>query len=222
MTRPSAAVMVAEGADPSPGSALSAPLALVRVPFQGEHLTVTSKTAGAAGDQPIPLRPLCDRLGVDVKSQRKKLRGKSWATPVMITAVADDGKVREMVAIPLRAVPLWLATIHLGKVAPSARPMLEAFQAEACDVLYRHFLAPPVNAALAKLAADLEQLRGEVRSFAQGRRRPSDHAARVRAYCQERQELTARQVLTEGLAWEFYGEPEVRALVLRRRAGWAA
>lgn len=147
-----------------------APLDLVRVPFQGEHITVTSKTACAAGDQPIPLRPLCDRLGVDADTQARKLRGKPWATTVIITAVADDGKVREMVAIPLRAVPLWLATIHPGKVAPSARPMLEAFQAEACDVLYRHFLethapAPPLG-VLETQAIEVGRLRGQVADLA--------------------------------------------------------
>lgn len=146
----------------------ASPLALVHVPFRGEHLTVTNKAAGAAGDQPIPLRPLCDRLGVDADTQARKLRGKPWATTVIITAVADDGKVREMVAIPLRAVPLWLATIHPAKVAPSARPMLEAFQAEACDVLYRHFAGAPSTGlgVLETQAAEVARLRGQMAALA--------------------------------------------------------
>lgn len=198
-----------------------APLTLVRVPFQGEHITVTNKAAGAAGDQPIPLRPLCDRLGVDVESQRKKLRGKPWATPVMITAVADDGKAREMVAIPLRAVPLWLATIHPGKVAPSARPMLEAFQAEACDVLYRHFLAPPAPVMVPTIpgtieAARIEGLEARVRKLEAKARKPAGaqvpRAARVAQLVPLVVELVSKQPGIPGATGA--------ATALRRRRDW--
>ena len=97
------------------------------------------------GDRLIPLRPFCDRLGISLQGQLTKLRGKPWATVNRIVATGADGKHRQMVALPLRALPMWLATISASKVAPGARTMLEAYQMESVDVLYGHFLSPAAS-----------------------------------------------------------------------------
>lgn len=121
-----------------------APTALARVPFRGGFILAAAGPVDQEGNRPVPLAPFCEALGIDARSQRQKLRGKAWACGVIITSqIPGDDQARQVFCIPLRALPMWLATIHPAKVAPEARPMLEAFQAEACDVLYRHFLAPP-------------------------------------------------------------------------------
>lgn len=192
-----------------------APLALVSVPFQGGALLAAAGSYPEEGDRPVPLAPFCERLGIDTWTQTRKLNKVAWTcTSKMLVQIPGDNQAREMVTLPLRALAGWLFTINPGKVAPEARPALVAYQREAADVLYRHFLAPPVDAAaLAKLTADLEQLRGEVRSFAHGRRRLSDHdARRVRAYCQDRQQTTPMEIFSNVLGWELPDEVEIRAI----------
>ena len=126
--------------------------ALVKVPFHGHLIEVVED----GGDHWLPLRPLCDRFGLDVEGQRKKLAGCAWATTEEISAVADDGKLRTMTALNLRSFAGWLFSIKAGKVRLEMRESLIAYQREAADVLYHH-LARGVASA-----ADMEALRAEV------------------------------------------------------------
>lgn len=112
----------------------------ITVPFHNETLLAAPGHYADEGDRPIPLRPFCDRLNITVSPQLLKLKGKAWATVLMINMVAEDGKNREMACLPLRAIPMWLATINAEKVSADVRPMLDRYQAEAADVLYKHFL----------------------------------------------------------------------------------
>ena len=199
---------------PAPGQ-VNSPTTLARVPFRGGFILAAAGPVDQEGNRPVPLRPFCEALGLDPNTQARKLRGKPWACAVIMTVqIPGDDQTREVFCLPLRALPMWLATIHPAKVAPGARPMLEAFQAEACDVLYRHFLAPSTPAAdVAQLAADVASLRAEVRQMANGRRRLSNHdAARAQAFCEGRTEVTPLEVITGGLGWELPEETEIRAV----------
>ena len=117
------------------------PVFFDRIPFRGSEILAVAGHVERQSDRLIPLRPFCDRLGLAVQPQLAKLRGKPWATITMIVTVAGDGRHREMACIPLRALPMWLALINHLKVASRVRPMLEAYQREAADVLYMHFLS---------------------------------------------------------------------------------
>lgn len=72
---------------------------LTRVPF---HDTTIYTTADGTY---VALRPVCEALGLDVHSQRRRLQKQSWATEVMMTSVAADGKTREMTFIDRRTIP---------------------------------------------------------------------------------------------------------------------
>lgn len=203
---------LAGGLGPSLGSAPSASLALVSVPFRGGHLLA----AQLEGEVWVPLLPVCEALGVSPQGQLAKLRAKPWATIKIILSVAGDGKARQLAAVDLRSLPLWLATIEPSRVKPEAREALVAYQREAADALYRHFLAPPTDPggpSWAQLAADVASLRDEVRQLAHGRRRLSDHdAARAQAFCEGRTDVTPLEVMTAGLGWELPDEIEIRAI----------
>lgn len=84
-------------------------------------------------------RHVCDALGIDWKSQHRKLGAKSWATVVMMTTVAADGKQREVYMVDRRTLTMWLATIDAGRVASEHREALEAYQSEAADALDKYF-----------------------------------------------------------------------------------
>ncbi|MGV0340336.1 phage antirepressor N-terminal domain-containing protein [Corynebacterium parakroppenstedtii] len=64
---------------------------LVTIPVPGAHAELKA-TQTADGKQWAALRPICDALGIDSKSQRRKLYDKSWAVGVMMTSAgAEDG-----------------------------------------------------------------------------------------------------------------------------------
>lgn len=87
----------------------------------------------------VPLRPLCEALGLDPDSQRRKLDQAEWAVTVMMTATGSDGKKYQMVALDADHVPMWLATIQVSRVAEAARPVLIAYQREAATALRDYF-----------------------------------------------------------------------------------
>jgi hypothetical protein len=110
---------------------------LVHVPVPGTDRQIMATVVD--GKPMVSLAHACDVCGLDVDSQRKKLKTKSWAVAVMITGVAGDGRQREMIMVDRRTFTMWLATIDTSRVAADARPILEAFQAEAADALDAYF-----------------------------------------------------------------------------------
>lgn len=114
---------------------MSNELATIPVPGSSAELVATL----IDGKPFVALKPMCDAIGIDVESQRRKLKSKSWATSVMSTEVAPDGKAREMFMIDRRTMTMWLATIDENRVGESSRPTVRAFQAEAADALDAYF-----------------------------------------------------------------------------------
>lgn len=89
----------------------------------------------------VPIKPVCEALGIDAKAQRAKIQEDDFfaSTGAIITSVAADEKAREMFCIRLRDVYGWLATINPGKVAPEAREAVSRYRRECYDALYEHF-----------------------------------------------------------------------------------
>ncbi|WP_433658083.1 phage antirepressor N-terminal domain-containing protein [Nocardia sp. CA-128927] len=110
-------------------------LARIRVPGTDESLVATLIDDTAF----VALKPMCEALGIDTESQRRKLKAKSWSVAVMNTATGADGKNYEMFMIDRRTMTMWLATIDENRVAEQARPTVQAFQREAADALDAYF-----------------------------------------------------------------------------------
>jgi hypothetical protein len=146
---------------------VSAALALVPVPVCGYTLDAGRDNAGAVW---VSVRAVCEVLSLDFSTQLQKLKAKCWGG-VGLIPIPSAGGVQDVACLPLRALPMWLATIQTSRVRPEARATLERFQCEAADVLARHFLGeveaprpPPVVWAdgtpqqLAELRARVERL----------------------------------------------------------------
>lgn len=92
------------------------------------------------GNPQIPLRPICENIGLDWASQYTKITDpESRWTVCRITTVAADGKQREMICLPLRKLNGWLMSIAPKKVSPKVKPKLVRYQNECDDVLYNYF-----------------------------------------------------------------------------------
>jgi hypothetical protein len=61
----------------------------------------------------VGIRAVCEALGVDSSGQLQRLKRKPWATMGVISAVAEDGKTREMSAVDIRSLPMF-PTVRLG------------------------------------------------------------------------------------------------------------
>lgn len=92
-------------------------------------------------EQLVPIRPICDALGIDAKAQRDRINRDEIlaSTGVMITSVAGDGKDREMLAIPLKFVFGWLFTIDASRVNDEAKQSVIQYKLECYNALYQYF-----------------------------------------------------------------------------------
>lgn len=129
------------------------------VPFQGGAIEAVMHK----GQPYVVLKRICENLGIDHDSQRQKLAELSWATTVIITAVAADGRTRDLLCMDLDTFLMWLATINPGKVAEEARPVVVAYQCKAKRVLADHFLGRTSEPAqVAALQAEMQRMKAEV------------------------------------------------------------
>ena len=130
------------------------------VPFYGDHIDAVR----VGGEVWVGLRRCCESLGVSMQGQLLKLRKSSWATINEMLTVADDGKRRQQTMIHLDSLPMWLATVHAGKVAAELRPLLVRYQREAAKVLAKHFLgdAPTDRGPPSPRLADIQRRIGEI------------------------------------------------------------
>ena len=88
----------------------------------------------------IPVKPIVENLGLDLTTQQKKLKDdvSRWQVQT-IRVKAQDGKLREMLCIPLRKLPAWLMSISPSKVKPEIREKLVRYQEECDRVLWEYW-----------------------------------------------------------------------------------
>ena len=100
-------------------------------------------TVDRDGEVFVPIKPICEALGIDFATQYRKLQSDETlsSTIVIMTIVATDDKERDMVCLPLKFIYGWLFTINPGKVAPEAREAVMRYRRECYEVLYEHFTA---------------------------------------------------------------------------------
>ena len=68
----------------------------------------------------VSVKRVCEALGVDERSQMRKLGERSWATAVQKAAVAHDGALRQVTMVDLDTLGMWLATIDERRVSDDA------------------------------------------------------------------------------------------------------
>ena len=113
----------------------------------------------------VPVRPVAENLGIDWKGQQRKLLEDSRRWQVQTIRVrAQDGKLREMVCIPLRKLPAWLYSISPEKVRPEIREKLVKYQEECDEVLWNYWLSR-ANPSLPRTVDELEALFQKDRTF---------------------------------------------------------
>lgn len=88
----------------------------------------------------IPMKPVVEGMGLDWKTQYRKLQGGRFnSVMVMMTTTGADGKQYEMACLPLRKLAGWLMSIHASKVRPELRDGVIKYQNECDDALWSYW-----------------------------------------------------------------------------------
>lgn len=108
------------------------PAEIVRVPFMDGFIATV-----LVNDEPhVLIRPTLDAMGLDVDSQLKKLKRKSWGSTVVTTVqVPGDAQAREMAAVNLDTWSMLLANIDEHRVADDVRPLVVDYQKKSARAL---------------------------------------------------------------------------------------
>lgn len=94
----------------------------------------------ADGNIYIPIRPLCDNLGVTLAGQRERIKRDPVLSEVVTSvSVTLTQQAREMLCLPLKYIPGWLFGINANRVKPELRERIIRYQRECYDVLSEAF-----------------------------------------------------------------------------------
>ncbi|MFC0179006.1 phage antirepressor N-terminal domain-containing protein [Thorsellia kenyensis] len=104
--------------------------------FKGSSL-ITTKIKGI---EYVAMRPVIEGIGLDWASQSTKLKRAAHKFNCCdIATVAQDGKLRQMLCIPLKKLNGWLFSINPQKVKESVRDKLIAYQEECFVALHDYW-----------------------------------------------------------------------------------
>ena len=123
-----------------------APIEEKTILFYDDELTAVKLESGAIY---VPVRRLCDNLGLDWSAQRQRMMrdevlGAEMQGVVIITTPSDSGVgggPQEALCLPLDLIPGWLFGVQVGRVRQELQPKLLRYRRECFRVLWDAFKA---------------------------------------------------------------------------------
>lgn len=109
----------------------------MKVPFYGNEIIVIEK-----GDrQYVAMKPIVQGLNLDWDTQFRNIKNDPVlnSTVVVMTMVAEDGKQREMLCLPVEYLNGWLFRIPASRYTGKKRETIIRYQKECYQVLYDYF-----------------------------------------------------------------------------------
>ena len=93
------------------------------------------------GKSLVPIRPICDAIGVDYSAQLQKIKSDEILGSVVRLSLSTgtDKKQYEMFCIPFKYVFGWLFTINPKNVKPEAQQAVIRYKMECYNALYNYF-----------------------------------------------------------------------------------
>ncbi|EOK7051801.1 phage antirepressor N-terminal domain-containing protein [Escherichia coli] len=109
---------------------------MMTVPFHGDSLYVVNHN----GEPYVPMKPIVEGVGLDWKTQYRKLKQRLNSCMVEMTIqLPGDTQRRPVICLALRKLAGWLQTINPNKVKPEIRDRVIQYQEECDDVLYEYW-----------------------------------------------------------------------------------
>lgn len=106
-----------------------------QIEFYGDMLDVVELENGQPG---VAMRRLVENLGLDWKSQSRKLEDPIFSCGHM-TTTGSDGKQYQMLVMPVKSIPAYLFSINSNKIREDLREKLALYRLECVDVLYNYW-----------------------------------------------------------------------------------
>ncbi len=93
----------------------------------------------------VPVRPICDRLGLNWSGQLQRIRRDPILDEVALSVLVpttpnEGGGSQEMICLPLDFLNGWLFGINVNRVNEEIRPLLLRYQRECYRILAAAFL----------------------------------------------------------------------------------
>ncbi|WP_320728294.1 phage antirepressor N-terminal domain-containing protein [Enterobacter ludwigii] len=107
---------------------------MMTVPFYGDSLYVVNHN----GEPHVPMKPIVEGMGLDWKSQFRRLNQR-FSKGMVIMTIPSVGGPQKAVCLALRKLAAWLQTINPNKVRPEIRDKVIRYQEECDDVLYEYW-----------------------------------------------------------------------------------
>ncbi len=105
----------------------------------------------------VPIRPICDQLGISLTGQARKLRNDPVLSSISVTMsvnlssqTSEDSRrpnSTNMLCLPLDYINGWIFGINVNRVKEEIRPKLMQYQRDVYHVLYEAFGRNAVTAA---------------------------------------------------------------------------
>ncbi|MBN2637350.1 MAG: hypothetical protein JXR61_13840 [Prolixibacteraceae bacterium] len=119
-------------------------------------------------EKQVPIKPICEALGIDDKNQRSKIQNDEilGSVGVLSTSTGSDGKQYEMFCLPYMYALGWLFTINPKNVKSEARETILKYKMECYKALFNHFsdqseFLEQKQAALEKQLEEVERIRAD-------------------------------------------------------------
>ena len=98
-------------------------------------------TLEANGTYYVAMKPICENLGLDWAGQYRRIQRDEVlnSTVVMTTTVAEDGKAREMLCLPIDYLNGWLFGVDVSRVNSEVKDVLVTYKKECYQVLHDYW-----------------------------------------------------------------------------------
>jgi hypothetical protein len=123
------------------------PIEQREVDFYGDNLTASLVDTSEGQQVYVPLRPICDYLGLNWSGQLQRLRRDdifNEAQGVCMIHTPGGGR-QEMVCLPLDLLPGWLFGVDAARVKPELRDKIKRYQRYCFRILSQAFQAEALN-----------------------------------------------------------------------------
>jgi hypothetical protein len=125
------------------------PIEVRTIEFYGDTITGALVYGSNAAQVYVPIRPLCDYLGLDWSSQRQRLnRDEVLAEGVVIITIPSEGGPQKMVCLSLDLLPGWLFGITARRVKPAIKEKIARYRRECFRRLweaFKHDILPAIE-----------------------------------------------------------------------------
>ncbi|HEX2909937.1 MAG TPA: phage antirepressor N-terminal domain-containing protein [Chloroflexia bacterium] len=121
-----------------------------QVEFYGDEITAALVEIEKKREVYVPVRPLCDYLGLSWAGQRERINRdevlRDVLASVRVTRTEAGGK-RDTLCLPLKFLPGWLFGIDASRVKPGLKEKITRYRRECYDVLYQAFQNEAIDVA---------------------------------------------------------------------------